>query len=319
VKCIFIATEDPWNIFLYKYNMNTKESIDKDGYIIISNLLNDNELEYGISSIKDKMVDYEITKKFIDNILLKKITKNLDFMSDPRYCKFRLSNNNNSTDASLFHGDIYNNTKSELMPIYTCLCYFDDAQMELIPGSHKYNNPGFSIESYYKKKMIKIGRGDILIFHSNIHHRGVNYNKVQNRRVLQIFQVFPDKETYDSEISKLVIVKISESPFIKHITYPLMNEILKYPILINIISFFHYFLRYNDLLYKFSLMDISPNEKKDRYVSYQSGRQKLFNDLSGNYDLNVSIICDTNVIYLQPGKYYLYLFYFIVALIILKN
>jgi hypothetical protein len=57
--------------------MNTKESIDKDGYIIISNLLNDSELEYGISSIKDKMVDYEITKKFIDNILLKKIIKKI--------------------------------------------------------------------------------------------------------------------------------------------------------------------------------------------------------------------------------------------------
>mgnify|MGYP000129361887 CR=1 FL=1 len=34
---------------------------------------------------------------------------------------------------------------------YTCLCYFDDAQLEIIPGSHKFNNIGSSIESYNKK------------------------------------------------------------------------------------------------------------------------------------------------------------------------
>jgi len=297
--------------------MNLKNSIDKEGYIILSNVLNNNELEYGLSSIKDKMVDYKITKKFIDNILFKKIIKNTDFITDPHYSKFRLSNHNNSKDASLFHGDIYNNTKSELLNIYTCLCYFDDAQMELIPGSHKYNNPGFSIESYNKKKIIEVKRGDILIFHSNIHHRGINYYKTENRRVLQVFRVFPDKETYEREVSKLVIVKTNESTFIKNFIDPIMVEIVKSSTIMGIITFFHYILRYNDLLYKITLIDLSPSDKKDRYVSYEAGSSMRFIDLSGNYNLNVNIVTDTNVIYLPTGTYYLHIFYFILAVIVM--
>ena len=29
-----------------------------------------------------------------------------------------------------------------------------------------------------------------------MHHRGINYNQTENRRLLQVFEVFPDKETY---------------------------------------------------------------------------------------------------------------------------
>ena len=78
-------------------------------------------------------------KSFIDKIILKKIQQNCEYLPDPKYVKYRFSNNNNSTDASTFHGDVYNHTKSELLPIYTCLCYFDEAEMELIPASHLKN------------------------------------------------------------------------------------------------------------------------------------------------------------------------------------
>ena len=47
-----------------------------------------------------------------------------------------------------FHKNLF-----EILPIYTCLCYFDNAQLEIIPGSHKYNNNGSSINSYCKKKI----------------------------------------------------------------------------------------------------------------------------------------------------------------------
>lgn len=291
--------------------MDFKSQINNDGYILISNLLNMNELEYGVSSIKDKKVDYTITKEFIDNILLKKIIKNTDFITEPCYCKFRLSN---STDASTFHGDIYNRSKCEIMPIYTCLCYFDDAQMELIPGSHK-NNSGFGIESYNKKKMIEVKRGDILIINANIHYRGINYNKTKDCRLLQIFEMFPDKETYDNHFSKLVIVKSDST--MKKIIDPLLYEISKYPSVINFINMIQYILMYNDLHYKIALMDLSPNEKTDRYVSYEPGTQILFNELENHHDLNVNIICDKDVNYVPPGKFYLniYILYFIASLI----
>ena len=180
----------------------SNNDIKNDGFILLKKQLTDSELEFGLSSIEDKQVDYKKTKQFIDEIFLYKIKEVSGFITDPRYVKFRLSNNNNSNDASTFHGDIYNKTKSEFLPIYTCLCYFDDAELEIIPGSHKYNNPGWSYQSYNKKQIIHVKRGDILIFHANTHHRGVKFNKMNNRRLLQVFEVFPDKETYDEHISQ---------------------------------------------------------------------------------------------------------------------
>lgn len=99
--------------------------------------------------------------------------------------------------------------------------------MEVIPGSHKYDNPCCSIESYNNKKTIDIKRWDILIIHSNVHHRGIKYNN-KNRRVLQVFEVFPDKETYDNHLSKLVVVKISESFTVKNFTNPFMYQVSSY-------------------------------------------------------------------------------------------
>ena len=102
--------------------------INKNGYVLLSNRLSNNELNYGLSSIHNNKVNYFVTKKFIDDIFLPKIEQT-KIINDHVYVKFRLSNNNNSTDASTFHGDIYNKTNSEILPIYTCLCYFDEAQL----------------------------------------------------------------------------------------------------------------------------------------------------------------------------------------------
>jgi len=309
----------------------------KDGYIILKNKLTDTELEYGTSSIQGTpssiqgtpssiqgtpssiqgtQVDYTKVKSFIDDIFLYKI-KELGIMTDPHYVKFRLSNNNNSTDASTFHGDIYNHTSIEILPIYTCLCYFDDAQLEIIPGSHKYNNLGSSIKSYNKKQIIHVSRGDILIFHSNIHHRGINFNKTSNRRLLQVFEVFPDKETYDEHSSKLIIVKTSDSMLVKNIVSPLMYELATYPTIINFLTMVHYILMYNDLHYKMSFMDIDPAQKKDHYITYEPTQR--IHDLNKTGDLNVNIICDTNVKTVSYSNYYLYFYiiYWIVSFILI--
>jgi hypothetical protein len=294
-----------------------QQNIKKNGYILLSNVLTDNQLQDGLSCIEDNKVDYLKMKKFIDNVFFIKIKEHSGIITNPFYVKFRLSNNNNSTDASTFHGDIYNNAKSELLPIYTCLCYFDDAQIEIIPGSHKYNNSGWSIETYNKKKIINVKRGDILIFHSNIHHRGINYNKTKNRRLLQVFDVFPDKETYNEHFSKLIIVQSSESYLIKNLIGPMLYEISKYSTVIDNITMFHYILMYNDLHYKLGLMDLSPCEKNNKYVSYESGRRRLFEELVDKEELNVNIICDQRVNTVPYSNYYLYFLIYLIASIII--
>ena len=297
----------------------TETVLDNQGYILLTNILNNNELDIGLSSIEDNKVDYSVVKNFIDNIFFKKIKENSTVITDPYYVKFRLSNNNNSTDASTFHGDIYNNTQSKLLPIYTCLCYFDDAKLEIIPGSHKYNNIGSSIESYNKKKIINIHRGDILIFHSNIHHRGINFNKTGNRRLLQVFEVFPDKKTYDAHFSKLITVKTYDTFLMKHIVNPLLYELSKNPTIINNITMFHYILMYNDLQYKLALIDIPQYKKINNYISYEPGRRRLIDELNEKEELNVNIICDNSANYISYSNYYLYhfLFYFILILVVI--
>jgi hypothetical protein len=298
----------------------TKSDINNDGYVLLRNVLTDDDLGYGLSCMQnDNKVNYSTMKQFIDTKFFPAIQGNVGFITEPNYVKFRFSNNNNSTDASTFHGDIYNHANTELLPIYTCLCYFDDAKLEVIPGSHKYNNSGWSIDSFNKRKVLDVQRGDILVFHSNMHHRGVNYNKVGDRRLLQVFEVFPDKNTYNEHASKLVIVETSKSLLFQNIMNPVMYWLSKFPSVIDCATFCHYILMYNDLHYKMVYMDIAPWDKTDKYVSYEPGRRVVMEDLVNNNqfeDLNVNILCDKNVYSRSYSNFYLYIYilYWIVSL-----
>jgi hypothetical protein len=175
------------------------------------------------------------------------------------------------------------------------------------------------MESYNKKQIINVKRGDILIFHSNIHHRGVDFNKRENRRLLQVFEVFPDKQTYDEHVSNLVIVRSSETVLMKNFITPILYEISKYPTVIDYVSMLHYILMYNDLHYKMALIDISPDEKTNKYVSYEPGRRVFFEDMDYEEDLNVNIICSNDAKSVLCGNYYLYfyLIYWILSFIFL--
>jgi hypothetical protein len=291
--------------------MGESNILEKNGYILLSNVLSKEEIEFGISCIDGDKADYKKKKHFIEKIFLPKTP-----FEDPVYVKFRVSNNTNSMDASTFHGDIYNHTKSEYMPIYTCLCYFDDAQLEIIPGSHRYNNSGWSLESYSKKEVLQVRRGDILVFHANMHHRGIKYNESPNRRLLQVFDVFPDRQTYNEHFPKLRIVKTSDSWMVKNILNPMMIEMAKYPVIIDTATFFHYMMMYNDVHYKMALIDISPSDKKDHYISYEPGKRIHVEDCPHKHDLNVNVVCDKTATVIPNGCYYLgcYIIYWIVSL-----
>jgi hypothetical protein len=292
--------------------------LDEKGYILLSNVLKEKEIEFGLSCLEDGVVDYTIMKQFIDQVFFKEIQKRVAELPDPIYVKYRFSNNNNSTDASTFHGDIYNHTRSELLPIYSCLCYFDNAKLEVIPGSHKYNNNGWSISSYNKKKILNVNRGDILIFHSNMHHRGIQFNTQKNRRLLQVFEVFPDKSTYNEHSSKLVIVQTSNNIAVKNVISPLMYQAAKIPFIIDTITFFHYILMYNDVHYKMGMMDLEPWNKKDYYITYETTRRVYMDELKKD-ELNINVICDRNAKTIQPSRFYLYCYivYWIVSFIVL--
>ena len=103
------------------------------GFVIFKNILNNN-LNLLQSSIHDnEYIDNNIVKEFIDNHIITNIDKKFKWSSN--YSKFRFSNYQNLTDADAFHANIYN-FSDNTMPIYTTICYLDNAQIEIVPGTH---------------------------------------------------------------------------------------------------------------------------------------------------------------------------------------
>ena len=204
--------------------MNNTDFVTKlktDGYIIISNKLTPNELSQGLVSIYEKGIDYTQMKKFIDYIYLPKVNDILGWNSI--YLKFRFSDFENLKDASLFHNDLYNHSNNNIMPVYTGLCYFDDSSLEIIPQSHIKSDLTLN-EMYNKKKVINVYKGDILIFHANLFHRGIAKTKSQhntktNRRILQIFEIFPNEITYNKLNDKIVAVLTTKNNLANRILY----------------------------------------------------------------------------------------------------
>jgi hypothetical protein len=64
-------------------------------------------------------------------------------------------------------------------------------------------------------------------------------------------------------------------------------------------------------------MDISDQEKKDKYYTYEPSKRIIFDDLIENEDLNINIICDTSVTSVSYSNYYLYWFIFYLVLLII--
>jgi hypothetical protein len=285
--------------------------LDKDGYVILKDVLNDQDVDKALHCADETgKINYgKMKQQFIDGCFFRAIKQAEPRFSNPIYAKFRYSNNNNSTDASTFHGDIYNHSDEPILPIYTCLCYFDDAEMELIPGSHLKNEVS-TLDSFNKKIVNKLNRGDVLVFHSNIHHRGINFSKTENRRLLQVFDVFPDKKTYDSHFDKLIVVKTDGS------AGETIKMLSKNETAINIVNFFHYLLVHNDMQYKIALSDLSPAEKKGKYISYEPGKRKSLHELTDAEENNVNIVCDKNLKTVNSSNYYLQMFFLFLLVLV---
>jgi hypothetical protein len=294
-------------------------SLHENGYVMLKNVLTPYQLQFGLNSDKNGIVNYKQMKDFIDYEFMPTIIDHTNFMQNPTYIKFRYSNNNNSTDASTFHSDIYNYTESELMPIYTCLCYFDKTQLEVIPGSHKkdfYKNNS-SITSYNKKKILTIEPGDILVFHANMYHRGTNFDTKGDRRLLQVFEVFPDDKTY-AQYSNDFLTVVTANTFTIGIINKLSYYLAKIPSLIDTINFLHYTLVFHDLQYKIIFNDIAPWEKKNKLVTYEPGKRLDYTQITGKDAINTNIICEkTNTC--KPSNFYLglYILYWIVFLLVI--
>lgn len=169
-------------------------SLENDGYIIIKNNFNKNLIDNVKEHITKSSVDYSVIDSFIRNDMMKNVNKNMNW--DTHYTKYRVSNNNNSTDAAVFHRDLIYYT--EAYPIFTCLIYLDDTIMEVIPGSHNKIAMSYSELLSLKPEQIKLGSGDILLFYSSLIHRGIFTENIGDRKLIQVFEVYKNKNDFNN-------------------------------------------------------------------------------------------------------------------------
>ena len=248
------------------------DELHKNGYIIIKDPLGYSQKERALSSIiqvgggKTK-IDYNIFNEFINNDFIPKINETLGWSSI--YLKYRFSNFQNAKDAAQFHGDVYNFADEDLMPIYTGLIYFDKSILEIIPGSHIKNNLSTN-ELYAMKKQIKPNAGDMIVFHANIHHRGIFYETSENRRLLQVFDIFPNKYIYMSYYPKFLSVITGQKFITTHVSF-ISEAISKNKFLDTIMTYLSYLMVNNGVQYKIIMSDITDEQKKGRYVGYVPG------------------------------------------------
>jgi hypothetical protein len=105
--------------------------------------------------------------------------------------------------------------------------------MELIPESHKYKSLSFYeiIKLYNTKIKIKIEPDDILLFNSSLLHRGIFNKNIDNRRVIQIFELYPSINEYNYYSPIILHAKGDESKS------NIMQNLNKLPLINNIINY----------------------------------------------------------------------------------
>ena len=270
------------------------------GYAYMQDVLSPDETEYAMSAYVGDTVNYPKMKNFIDTMFLPAVSRKLPFMTDPRYVKFRFSDNNNSTDAAVVHRDCYNFTQDKTVEMYTVLCYFDDSEMELHEYSHGAHNIGL-VDTYKARKRVKMGRGDVLVFYSTLLHRGVKFGQTKHRRLLQVFDVFPSAEAYAQYFPLFCIVKMKKSA--KFDWLPIL--IAKYETFIDGYNALHFVMVYYDLQYKLAMSDVAPFESSGKILSYEPSRAMPFADAKKEAT-NINIICDPDVCNMSGGRFYLY-------------
>jgi hypothetical protein len=273
--------------------------LHQNGYLVIRNALNTDQLKVAKQTIDpDGMVDYTVLKeKFIDNIYLSEVNKRLGW--ECIYNKFRFSSSkySNLKDASRFHCDIYNFTKLSLVPVYTALCHLDAATLEVIPRTHQ----GIIKPDAYKSKIqIKIEPGDIVIFHSNLHHRGLPENN--ERRIIQIFEIFTNNSEHEKYNNQLLTVVMSNCWIVKTIRD---KTSIQSSTNFSLIDKIHYWALVNNIQYSLIALDIPLKTKLGKFIGYEPGPRDIIK-VNTFQPLNINIIVRSHPIIKITGiKLYL--------------
>lgn len=191
---------------------------------------------------------------------------------EPVMTKYRVSNQENKIDASFLHNDLKNVSRTNTpIPCHTVLLYGDKGRMQLIPKSHHKTHESIihAVRDLNNTITIDIEPGDLLVFNASLMHRGVFFNTEDNRRLMQIFEVYPNEETFDrfapmvdtNYVSKSSVLRTLQEVNKKTATQPIINE------LTNILMYFNYRLGNQPQLNKV------PDEYDPQFASNETKRR----------------------------------------------
>ena len=278
-----------------EHNTKIKDSselineLGQKGYFILRNILNVSEIEQGKSCIKDNTVLYTSMIDFVQNIMIAKVNKVMGWSCE--YVKFRVSDNNNSSDASAFHRDIIcQNPHKEIYPVYTLLSYLDRTVMEIIPTSQACPVGSYSdsVKTYQLKEQITMNPGDLMLFGSTILHRGIFTDRLPHRRLIQVFEIFPNKNQYDMYAHKFLHIP-SPRPKLSNLSI-FMSKFKPSAIILNIYGYLNALTGYGHHmkpLEKYNLSDFTylASEGLQGRISVEPNKWQTIN----KYVLNKSV------------------------------
>ena len=124
------------------------------------------------------------------------------------YAKYRASagctvDSSNASDAAAFHRDIQVHETTP-PPLFTLVMYYDEADLAILPKSHRKLDMGLIEYAKYPSQTIHFNEGDAILFNSSMMHRGMFKTIGESRRCVQIFDIAPTPELADKWYPKML-------------------------------------------------------------------------------------------------------------------
>ena len=220
------------------------EQLNTEGYVIIRGCVK----EETINKFRENVTKTEVNYKDMSPVVydMKNCLRE-NFGWEPVMTKYRVSNHENKIDASFLHNDVKNVSMTNTpIPCHTVLLYADKGRLQLIPKSHKKTHISLIHATYDLSNLITVDiePGDFLVFNASLIHRGKFFNTENHRRLMQIFEVYPDQETFQKFATKVDTSYVNKSSTLKKLqninrqtsTQPMINEIT------NIVMYYNYII-----------------------------------------------------------------------------
>ena len=211
-----------------------RENLEEYGFCILRNFDTSNipRWKEGMQCPSGK-VNYTQIRPLIESSI---VTLNRVTGWDSVYAKYRASagctvDSSNASDAAAFHRDIH--THSEVTPpLFTLVMYYDEADLEILPKSHRRLDLGMIEYAQYPSQTIHFTEGDAILFNSSMMHKGVFRKIGESRRCVQIFDIAPTSKIANEWYPQMLHLQhegTDHSHFISRLGYtPILSKCLHF-------------------------------------------------------------------------------------------